>query len=168
VAAAHALAAHGLERVAILDFDVHHGNGTQDIFEREPRLLFLSSHQSPLYPGTGSANETGVGNVHNEPLPPLSGGEALRRAWRERLLPAAEAFRPQLVLVSAGFDAHRLDPLAQVRAEAEDFHWLGLQIGALARESAGGRVVSLLEGGYSLEALRDCSVAWLRGLLESA
>jgi acetoin utilization deacetylase AcuC-like enzyme len=168
VAAAHALAAHGLERVAILDFDVHHGNGSQAIFEREPRVLFLSSHQSPLYPGTGDASETGVGNVHNEPLPPMSGGAELRAAWRDSLLPAAAAFRPQLLLVSAGFDAHRLDPLAQVRAEAEDFHWLGLQIGALARESAGGRVVSLLEGGYSLEALRDCSVAWLRGLLESA
>jgi acetoin utilization deacetylase AcuC-like enzyme len=167
VAAAHALEARGLERVAILDFDVHHGNGTQDIFEREPRLLFLSTHQSPLYPGTGAANETGVGNVHNEPLPPMSGSEALRRAWRERLLPAAEAFRPQLVLVSAGFDAHRLDPLAQMQAEASDFQWLGQQIGALARAHAQGRVVSLLEGGYSLEALRDCSVAWLRGLLES-
>jgi acetoin utilization deacetylase AcuC-like enzyme len=108
-----------------------------------------------------------VGNVHNEPLPPMSGDEALRRAWRERLLPAAEAFRPQLVLVSAGFDAHRLDPLAQMQAEANDFQWLGQQIGALARAHAQGRVVSLLEGGYSLEALRDCSVAWLRGLLES-
>jgi len=167
VAAAHALEAHGLERVAILDFDVHHGNGSQDIFEREPRVLFLSSHQSPLYPGTGAASETGVGNVHNEPLPPMSGGAALRAAWSGHLLPAAAAFRPQLLLVSAGFDAHRLDPLAQMQVEAEDFHWLGLQIGALARECAGGRVVSLLEGGYSLEALRECSVAWLRGLLES-
>ena len=167
VAAAHALEAHGLERVAILDFDVHHGNGSQDIFEREPRLLFLSSHQSPLYPGTGAASETGVGNVHNEPLPPMSDGAALRAAWRERLLPAAAAFRPQLLLVSAGFDAHRLDPLAQMQVEAADYHWLGREIGALARDCAGGRVVSLLEGGYSLEALRDCSVAWLSGLLES-
>ena len=167
VAAAHALAAHGLERVAILDFDVHHGNGSQDIFQREPRVLFLSSHQSPLYPGTGAASETGVGNVHNTPLPPMSDGETLRSAWREELLPAAREFRPQLLLVSAGFDAHRLDPLAQVQAEAADFHWLGQQLGALASECAQGRVVSLLEGGYSLEALRDCSVAWLRGLLES-
>jgi acetoin utilization deacetylase AcuC-like enzyme len=167
VAAAHALEAHGLERVAILDFDVHHGNGSQDIFAREPRVLFLSSHQSPLYPGTGAASETGVGNVHNLPLPPMSGGAQLRAAWRDQLLPVAAAFRPQLLLVSAGFDAHRLDPLAQVQAEAEDFHWLGLQIGALARACCGGRVVSLLEGGYSLEALRDSSVAWLRGLLES-
>jgi len=168
VAAAHALAAHGLERVAILDFDVHHGNGSQDIFEREPRVLFLSSHQSPLYPGTGAASETGVGNILNVPLPPMSDGAALRAVWRERLLPAAAAFAPQLLLVSAGFDAHRLDPLAQVQAEAEDFRWLGREIAALARGCAGGRVVSLLEGGYSLEALRDCSVAWLSGLLEAA
>jgi len=165
VAAAHALSAHGLERVAILDFDVHHGNGSQAIFEREPRLLFLSSHQSPLYPGTGAASETGVGNVRNAPLPAMSDGAALRAAWREELLPAAAAFRPQLLLVSAGFDAHRLDPLAQVQAEAADYRWLGERIGALARESAGGRVVSLLEGGYSLEALRESSVAWLEGLL---
>jgi len=167
VAAAHALEAHGLERVAILDFDVHHGNGSQAIFERDPRVLFVSSHQYPLYPGTGAASETGVGNVHNEPLPPMAGGDALRAAWRERLLPAARQFRPQLLLVSAGFDAHRLDPLAQMQAEAEDYRWLGREIGALARETAQGRVVSLLEGGYSLEALRDCSVAWLSGLLES-
>jgi len=167
VAAAHALAAHGLERVAILDFDVHHGNGSQDIFEREARVLFLSSHQSPLYPGTGNAGETGVGNVLNAPLPPMSGGAALRAAWRERLLPAAAAFAPQLLLVSAGFDGHRLDPLAQMQAEAEDYRWLGREIAALARLCAGGRVVSLLEGGYSLEALRDCSVAWLSGLLEA-
>jgi len=168
VAAAHALDAHGLERVAILDFDVHHGNGSQDIFEREPRVLFLSSHQSPLYPGTGAASETGVGNIHNEPLPPMSDGAALQAAWREHLLPAAAAFRPQLLLVSAGFDAHRLDPLAQMQVEAGDYRWLGREIAALARSCAGGRVVSLLEGGYSLEALRESSVAWLAGLLEPA
>ena len=168
VAAAHALDAHGLERVAILDFDVHHGNGSQDIFQREPRVLYLSSHQSPLYPGTGGPSEIGVGNVHNAPLPPMSDGAALRAAWREHLLPAAARFRPQLLLVSAGFDAHRLDPLAQVQAEAADYHWLGREIGALARETASGRVVSLLEGGYSLEALRECSVAWLSGLLQAS
>jgi len=165
IAAAHALSAHGLERGANLDFDVHQGKGSQAIFEREPRLLFLSSHQSPLYPGTGAASETGVGNVHNVPLPAMSDGAALRAAWAQELLPAAFAFRPQLVLVSAGFDAHRLDPLAQVQAEAADYRWLGEEIAKLARESASGRVVSLLEGGYSLEALRDCSVAWLEGLL---
>ena len=164
VAAAHALAAHGLERVAILDFDVHHGNGSQDIFAADPRVLYLSSHQSPLYPGSGAASEHGVGNVVNAPLPPDAGGAALRAAWRDQLLPAARAFAPQLVLVSAGFDAHRLDPLAQLRAETDDYRWLGRDIAALAREHAQGRVVSLLEGGYSLEALREGSVAWLEGL----
>jgi acetoin utilization deacetylase AcuC-like enzyme len=168
VAAAQALDAHGLQRVAILDFDVHHGNGSQAIFEHDPRVLYLSSHQSPLYPGTGAATETGVGNIVNAPLPPDSDGAALRAAWGERLLPAAAAFAPQLLLVSAGFDAHRLDPLAQVEAEAEDYHWLGREIAALARTCADGRVVSLLEGGYSLEALRDCSVAYLSGLLAPA
>jgi acetoin utilization deacetylase AcuC-like enzyme len=168
VAAAHALAAHGLQRVAILDFDVHHGNGSQDIFAADPRVLYLSSHQSPLYPGTGAASEHGVGNIHNAPIPPDAGGEALRAAWRELLLPVARAFAPQLVLVSAGFDAHRLDPLAQLQAEAEDFRWLGREIAALARDSAQGRVVSLLEGGYSLEALRSCTVAYLEGLREPA
>jgi acetoin utilization deacetylase AcuC-like enzyme len=168
VAAAHALAAHGLARVAILDFDVHHGNGSQDIFWRDPRVLFLSSHQSPLYPGTGAASETGAGNILNVPLPAMSGGADLRAAWRERLLPAAAAFAPELVLVSAGFDAHRLDPLAQMQLEAEDYRWLGREIAALAQAGAGGRVVSLLEGGYSLEALRECSVAYLSGLLEPA
>jgi acetoin utilization deacetylase AcuC-like enzyme len=164
VAAAHALAEHGLGRVAILDFDVHHGNGSQDIFAADPRVLYLSSHQSPLYPGTGAASEHGVGNVVNAPLPPEAGGEALRAAWRDLLLPAARAFAPQLLLVSAGFDAHRLDPLAQLQAEADDYRWLGREIAALARESAHGRVVSLLEGGYSLQALRECSVAFLEGL----
>lgn len=167
VAAAHALAAHGLQRVAILDFDVHHGNGSQAIFERDPRVLYLSSHQSPLYPGTGAAAETGVGNVFNEPLPPMSDGAALRAAWREHLLPAAAAFAPQLLLVSAGFDAHRLDPLAQMQAEAGDYHWLGREIAGLAQGPAAGRVVSLLEGGYSLEALRECSLAYVSGLMEA-
>jgi acetoin utilization deacetylase AcuC-like enzyme len=164
VAAAHALEAHGLQRVAILDFDVHHGNGSQDIFAQDPRVLYLSSHQSPLYPGTGAASEQGVGNIVNAPLPPASGSEALRAAWRDTLLPAARAFAPQLLLVSAGFDAHRLDPLAQIEAESQDYAWLGREIAGLAQASAQGRVVSLLEGGYSLEALRECSVAYLEGL----
>jgi acetoin utilization deacetylase AcuC-like enzyme len=166
VAAAHALAEHGLERVAILDFDVHHGNGSQAIFERDPRVLYLSSHQSPLYPGTGAADETGVGNIVNEPLPPMSDGAALRAAWREHLLPVAAAFAPQLLLVSAGFDAHRLDPLAQLQAEADDYRWLGAAISALAADCCDGRVVSVLEGGYSLDALRECSVAYVSGLLD--
>ncbi|HEY2347065.1 MAG TPA: histone deacetylase family protein [Xanthomonadaceae bacterium] len=164
VAAAHAIAAHGLERVTIADFDVHHGNGTQDIFANDPRVQYLSSHQSPLYPGTGAANEHGVGNIHNAPLPPRAGGAELRAAWSDVLLPAIDAFRPQLLLVSAGFDAHRLDPLAQIEAEAGDFAWLTAQLCALADRHAGNRLVSLLEGGYSLQALRECSVAHVGAL----
>ena len=164
VAAAHALATHALDRVAILDFDVHHGNGTQAIFEEDARVLYLSSHQWPLYPDTGSEAETGVGNIVNAPLPPGSGSEAFRHAWRERLLPALDAFRPELVLVSAGFDAHRLDPLADLHLSADDYLWLSEQIAGLADRHAQGRIVSMLEGGYSLDALRECSVAHLRGL----
>jgi acetoin utilization deacetylase AcuC-like enzyme len=164
VAAAHAIAEHGLERVSIADFDVHHGNGTQDIFAGDPRVQYLSSHQSPLYPGTGAASEHGVGNILNAPLPPHAGSAAFRAAWSDVLLPAIEAFRPQLLLVSAGFDAHRLDPLAQIDAEAEDFGWLTSELCALADRHASGRLVSLLEGGYSMEALRACSVAHVAAL----
>ena len=164
VAAAHALAGHGLERVAIVDFDVHHGNGTQDIFAREPRVLYLSSHQSPLYPGTGRADESGVGNVLNANLAPGAGGAAFRAVWQERLLPALDRFAPQLVLVSAGFDGHRLDPLANLGLEAADYAWLAAALRECAGRHASGRIVSLLEGGYSLTALRECSVAYVGGL----
>ncbi len=167
VAAAHALAEHGLDRVAIADFDVHHGNGSQDIFAREPRVAYLSSHQWPLYPGTGSADDHGVGNIHNVPLPPRADGRALRRAWADVLLPQLDAFAPQLLLVSAGFDAHRLDPLAQIEAGTEDFGWLTGQLCAVADRHAGGRVVSMLEGGYSLQALREASVAHVGALLST-
>ncbi|TXK60595.1 histone deacetylase family protein [Alkalisalibacterium limincola] len=164
VAALHAVEAHGLDRVAIADFDVHHGNGTQAIVEHDERIMYVSSHQAALYPGTGGREERGVGNVLNQPIQPGGDGEALRAAWREQLLPAIDAFRPQLLLVSAGFDAHRLDPLADLNVEAEDYAWLTGELVALARRHARGRVVSLLEGGYSLAALRECSVAHVRAL----
>ena len=164
VAALHAVEAHGLARVAIADFDVHHGNGTQAIVEHDERVMYVSSHQAALYPGTGGRDERGVGNVLNQPIASGSGGEALRAAWRDQLLPAIDAFRPQLLLVSAGFDAHRLDPLADLNAEADDYAWLTAELVALARRHARGRVVSLLEGGYSLAALRECSVAHVRAL----
>lgn len=164
VAAAHALEVHGLTRVAIVDFDVHHGNGTQAIFESEERVMYLSSHQAAAYPGTGFANERGVGNLVNVPLPAGSDGAVFRRAWQERLLPALAQFRPQLLLISAGFDAHRLDPLADLNLEAADFAWLSAELAAQARRSASGRVVSLLEGGYSLSALRECVVAHVAAL----
>jgi acetoin utilization deacetylase AcuC-like enzyme len=164
VAAAHAVHAHGLERVAIIDFDVHHGNGSQDIFASDPRVMYASSHQHPLYPNSGLAHERGVGNVVNATLSPGTDGEAFRHAWREHLLPQVDAFRPQLVLVSAGFDGHRLDPLADLMLEADDYRWLSAELAALAERHAGGRLVSMLEGGYSLAALRACSVAHLHGL----
>lgn len=164
IGAAHAVHAHGLIRVAVVDFDVHHGNGTEAIFAAEPRVAYLSSHQNPLYPGTGLEGDTGVGNVVNAPLPPRSGSMVFREAWRARLLPALEAFRPQLLLVSAGFDGHRLDPLADLELGPEDYRWLSAELADLASRHCGGRLVSVLEGGYSLTALRECSVAHLRGL----
>ena len=164
VAAAQALSKHGLERVAIADFDVHHGNGSQAIFEAEPRVQFLSSHQLPLYPDTGRANQRGVGNILNVPLPPGAGSAQFRAAWGEQLLPALDAFRPQLLLVSAGFDAHWRDPLAQLQLDADDFAWLTAELVAIADRHAQGRVVSSLEGGYDLQALRECSVAHVQAL----
>jgi acetoin utilization deacetylase AcuC-like enzyme len=165
VAAAHALATHGLARVAVVDFDVHHGNGTQAIFAGDPRVLYLSSHQMPLYPDTGYASERGVGNVLNAALRPGAGGDAFRAAWSERLLPALDAFGPQLVLVSAGFDAHRRDPLAQVELDAADYAWLTDELVALADRHAQGRLVSMLEGGYDLVALGQSSVAHVGALM---
>ncbi|HET6604914.1 MAG TPA: histone deacetylase family protein [Xanthomonadaceae bacterium] len=164
VGAAHALAGHGLARVAVLDFDVHHGNGTQEIFWDDPRVLYLSSHQAPLYPGTGHAHEHGAGNVLNAPLPPGSGREVFQAAWRERLLPELDRYAPQLILVSAGFDGHRLDPLAGLNLEAADYAWLSGQIVTVAQSHARGRIVSALEGGYSLTALRECSLAHVTAL----
>ncbi len=164
VATAHALDRHGLARVSIVDFDVHHGNGTQAIFDAEPRVQYLSSHQMPLYPDTGSPQERGVGNVFNVALGPGTGSRRFREAWQDTLLPAIDAFAPQLLLVSAGFDAHWRDPLAQLQLEADDFAWLTHELVALADVHALGRVVSLLEGGYDLQALRECSVAHVGAL----
>lgn len=168
VAARHALDKHGLARVAIVDFDVHHGNGTQAIFETDPRVLYLSSHQMPLYPDTGHANERGVGNIVNVPLPPGADGVAFRTAWRETLLPALDAFRPQLVLISAGFDAHWRDPLAQLRLDSDDYAWITAELVALAGRHAQGRIVSMLEGGYDLIALRESSIAHVQALAGQA
>ncbi|WP_211306295.1 histone deacetylase family protein [Fulvimonas soli] len=165
VAAAHAIAAHGLRRVAIADFDVHHGNGTQAIFEREPRVLFVSSHQSPLYPGTGGEDERGVDNVVNAPLAPGEGSHAFRELWEGALLPRLHAFRPQLVLVSAGFDAHRDDPLADLRLNGEDYAWITARLVRLADAHADGRLVSTLEGGYDLAALAASAAAHVEALM---
>lgn len=154
IATAHALAHHGLDRVAIVDFDVHHGNGSQAIFWDEPRVMVASSHQWPLYPGSGSRAETGSrDNIVNAPLPAGTDGTGFRRAWAESLLPRIAGFRPQLLLISAGFDAHRADPLASLCLVEDDFAWLTSRLAALADEHAQGRIVSMLEGGYDLDAL---------------
>ncbi len=163
--AAHALAQFGLDRVAIADFDVHHGNGTQDIFAGEPRVMFASSHQWPLYPDSGSEDERGVGNIVNGTLAPGAGSQEFRALWSDVLLPRLHAFRPQLVLVSAGFDAHRCDPLADLQLERDDYTWITAELVELARTHAQGRVVSTLEGGYDLAALAACSSAHVSALM---
>lgn len=165
VAAAHALDRYGLTRVAVIDFDVHHGNGTQAIFEQEPRVMYVSSHQEALFPGTGTRAERGAGNMVNLPLPAGTGGRAFREAWSERLLPEVDGFRPQLLLVSAGFDAHWRDPLAQFQLDGSDFAWLTAQLRAIAMRHAAGRIVSTLEGGYDLRALQEGCLAHARALV---
>ena len=164
VAARHAIDAHGLERVAVVDFDVHHGNGTQAIFEHDRRVLYASSHQAPLYPWTGDRSETGAGNIFNATLPPGSDGALFRRIWGDRLLPAIDDFAPQLLLISAGFDGHRRDPLAELQLDAADFGWLSEALVALADRHCQGRIVSALEGGYDLDALAESSIVHLRAL----
>lgn len=168
VAAAHALEVHGVTRLAIVDFDVHHGNGTQAIFEADPRVLFASSHQMPLYPDTGHAHERGIGNVFNAPLPAGTSSEGFRAAWANTLLPAIDAFAPQLLLISAGFDAHQRDPLAQLELEAVDYLWITGQLRQIARRHCNGRIVSMLEGGYDLTALAECSAAHVGGLMDDS
>ena len=168
IAARHAQRAHGVGRVAIVDFDVHHGNGTQACVERDPSIFYGSSHQWPLYPGTGHPKERGAGNVCNAILPPGSDGTAFRAVWDGMLLPALRAFAPELVVISAGFDAHADDPLAQLNAREADFVWLTDRLLETADRHSGGRVVSLLEGGYDLDALANSVAAHLRCLMRAA
>ncbi len=158
---------HGLKRVAVMDFDVHHGNGTQDLLWDEARTLFASTHQMPLYPGSGDRHETGAhGNVLNVPLPPGAGGRAFRAAMEDLVLPALDDFAPEAVLISAGFDAHRDDPLAQMELVEDDFAWVTGRLCDLADKHAGGRVVSTLEGGYDLDALAASCAAHVKVLME--
>ncbi|EDM70460.1 histone deacetylase family protein [Roseobacter sp. AzwK-3b] len=160
IAARHAMERHGLSRVAVVDFDVHHGNGTQDLLWSEARSLFVSSHQSPLWPGTGTPDETGAhGNVLNLPLAPRSDGAVFRAAYEDRVFPAIEAFAPELILISAGFDAHHADPLAELNLTEADFEWVTGRLCDLAQAHCGGRVVSCLEGGYDLQALAASAAA---------
>ncbi len=167
IGARHALEAHGLSRAAIVDFDVHHGNGTQDLVWDDDRIFFASTHQSPLYPGTGAAHETGAhGNILNVPLPPNTGSAAFRQAFEGLVLPAVDAFAPELILISAGFDAHAADPLANLNLTEDDFAWATARICDLADTHAQGRVVSTLEGGYDLQALAASAAAHVKVLME--
>jgi acetoin utilization deacetylase AcuC-like enzyme len=168
LAAQHALQRHGLGRVAIVDFDVHHGNGTQDLLWDEQNVLFFSSHQMPLWPGSGRADETGAhGQVVNLPLAPGSDGKAMRALYQASVFPQIDAFRPDLVLISAGFDAHSADPLAQLHWHEDDFVWLTQNLCALAAKHCAGRVVSVLEGGYDLGALVASVAAHVTALQEA-
>ena len=165
VGALRAREAHGLARAAVIDFDVHHGNGTQERFADDPTLFYASTHQYPLYPGTGAASETGVGNIVNVPLRPMSGSQEFRLAMTRTILPALDRFRPEIVLISAGFDAHRSDPLAQLALDESDYVWVTEQLLDMADRHAKGRVVAALEGGYNLGALASSVAAHLRVLM---
>ncbi|MEO1139008.1 MAG: histone deacetylase family protein [Pseudomonadota bacterium] len=169
IAAKHALERHGLSRVAVVDFDVHHGNGTQDLLWAEARSLFVSSHQMPLWPGSGAANETGAhDNVMNVPLAPGTGGAGFRQVYEGQAFPALEAFKPELIFVSAGFDAHADDPLANLNLLEDDFAWVTRKLCGIAATHAEGRVVSCLEGGYDLRALADSAAAHVDALISAA
>lgn len=165
VAAARALSGHGLARVAICDFDVHHGNGTEEIVAGNEEILFLSSHQSPLYPGTGDPETTVAGNVHNATLSAGATSDAFRDVWMSQLLPRLSSFKPQLVLVSAGFDGHHADPLAQLRLKDDDYFWIGQELRKVADQHAQGRLVASLEGGYDLNALERSVQAFADALV---
>ncbi|UWR76167.1 histone deacetylase family protein [Phaeobacter inhibens] len=168
LAAKHALDHQGLARVAVVDFDVHHGNGTQDLLWDEPRALFISSQQMPLWPGSGRPEEDGVhGQILNLPLPPGSGGVQMKAAYVDQAFPRLRTFKPELIIISAGFDAHQDDPLAELNWSTEDFRWLSRELCALAAELCDGRIVSTLEGGYDLNALAAAAKAHVEELIEA-
>jgi acetoin utilization deacetylase AcuC-like enzyme len=167
VGALRTRAAHGLTRIAVIDFDVHHGNGTQARFWDDAGLFYASTHQSPLYPGTGAKGETGVGNIVNVPIRPMGGSREFRLGFTREILPALDAFRPEMVLISAGFDAHKSDPLAQLLLDETDYTWVTERLIEIARLHAGGRVVSTLEGGYDLDALGASAAAHVRVLMSA-
>lgn len=163
-AAEHALTKAAVRRVAICDFDVHHGNGTESIFAGRRDVLFASSHQVPLYPGTGAPHGKTASNVHNAGLPPDSGSNEFRAAWESHLFAPIDRFAPDLILISAGFDAHWRDPLAQLNLKDEDFFWIGHQLKTLADTHARGRLAASLEGGYDLHALTESALAFAEGI----
>ncbi|MEL6288336.1 MAG: histone deacetylase family protein, partial [Pseudomonadota bacterium] len=169
IAGMYAHEKHGLERIAVVDFDVHHGNGTQDVFWHDKDLFLASTHQMPLFPGTGARSEEGAaGNICNAPLDPGTDGARFKEAFRSRILPALEAFGPDIILISAGFDAHRNDPLASCNLVEDDFAWATGQLAEIADKRAGGRLVSMLEGGYDLDGLAGSVDAHLRVLMDAA
>lgn len=165
IAARHAQKAHGVERVAIIDWDVHHGNGTQDIFWDDPSVLYCSTHQMPLYPGSGAKSETGVGNIVNAPLSPQTGSDHFREAFNTRILPAIDAFEPEFIIISAGFDAHHRDPLAEINLFEDDFDWATAVLLESAGSYASNRLVSLLEGGYDLKGMSLSAGAHIKRLM---
>ena len=166
IAARYAQRKHGLHRVAVVDFDVHHGNGTQEIFWSDPTLMYCSTHQMPLYPGTGAVSERGDhDNIVNAPLRAGDGGEQFKAAMESRILPRLAAFGPELIIISAGFDAHARDPLANLQFVEEDFGWATRKIMEVADKTAQGRVVSVLEGGYDLEGLSQSAAAHVIALM---
>jgi acetoin utilization deacetylase AcuC-like enzyme len=165
IAARHAQAVHGIGRVAIVDWDVHHGNGTQDIFLADPSVFYASTHEMPLFPGTGAKNETGAGNIVNAPLAAGDGSDEFRDAFSSRVLSALDAFQPDLVIISAGFDAHHRDPLASIQLVEDDFDWATGKLMDIADRHAGGKLVSLLEGGYDLVGLGKSVSAHVKRLM---
>jgi len=167
IAGMYARKKHGVERVAVIDYDVHHGNGTQDIFWSDKDLFFASTHQMPLFPGTGAVSETGVGNICNAPLRSGDDGERFRGAFESRIFPALKNFSPDMILISAGFDAHEADPLASLRLVEADFLWVTEQLIAYAERQCDGRVVSMLEGGYDLTALARSVGVHVRAMMDA-
>lgn len=167
IAANHARRRYGIERAAIVDFDVHHGNGTQQIFFHDPDVLYASTHQIPLYPGTGYRSETGAGNIFNVPLRPGDGGAALQKAMTKIIFPALAEFKPQIILISAGFDAHRDDPLASLNFTVRDYAWITRELREIADQHCSGKIVSALEGGYNLRALAASVAAHVTEMMKA-
>ena len=167
IGAAHARQNHGINHVAVVDFDVHHGNGTQAAFWSDPNVMFASSHEYPFYPGTGAQEERGVGNIFNIPLAKMSGSKEFRQGFEKVVFPALQEFSPDLIIISAGFDAHARDPLANIRLQDEDFEWITNKLLDIAGEYADGRIVSSLEGGYDLDALASSVTAHVTALKSS-
>jgi len=167
IAASYALTQQHIKRVAIIDFDVHHGNGTQATFDKNAAVFYASSHEMPNYPGTGYSSETGVGNIVNVPLTSGETGQQFREKYCQQILPVLKEFNPDLILLSAGFDAHKDDPLASIQLEKDDYQWLTQQIVDIAKVCCEGKIISVLEGGYNLYALAECVSAHIAVLMKS-